>query len=51
MNLIPVSPDLLSLEYKNATKELFTSDEYFCYNLVAESILKLQIVFGKIPCI
>jgi hypothetical protein len=48
-DLIPLYSDLLSLEYKPAVTEMFISSEYTCYNLVAESIQRLQMVFGKIP--
>lgn len=48
-DLIPLFNDLLSLEYKPALSEMFVSAEYTCYNLVAESILRLQMVFGKVP--
>lgn len=50
ITLMPVSEGVFSLEYKDATRELLVSNEYFCHNLVAESILRLQIVYGKIPC-
>jgi hypothetical protein len=49
-DLIPLYNDLLSLEYKPAVTEMLVSSEYTCYNLVAESIQRLQMVFGKVPC-
>ena len=49
-DLIPLYSDLLSLEYKPTVSEMFISSEYTCYNLVAESIQRMQMVFGKIPC-
>ena len=48
-DLIPLFTDLLSLEYKPALTEMYISSEYTCYNLVAESIQRLQMVFGKVP--
>jgi hypothetical protein len=51
MDLIPLSADLMSLEYPLGVTELFYSDQYFSLNLVAESIQRIQIIYGKIPTI
>ena len=51
MDLIPLDDDLVSLEYPLATNELFQSQEFFSLNQVSESIQRLQIIYGKIPCI
>jgi Sec1 family len=48
-DLIPLYSDLLSLEYKPAVEEILINSEFTCYNLVAESIQRLQMVFGKVP--
>lgn len=49
-DLIPIDEDLLSLEYQPIIQEMFVSSEFTGYNLVAESIMWLQLVYGKIPC-
>ena len=38
-------------EFQKSTRELFYSQEFFGLNQVAESIQRLQIIYGKIPCI
>jgi hypothetical protein len=48
-DLIPFNVDLLSLEYSPIMSEMLISNEYTCYNLIAESIQRLQMVFGKVP--
>lgn len=46
-DLIPIDHDLYSLEIK-CFKELFVDQEYSIYTLVAESIQRLQCVFGRV---
>jgi vacuolar protein sorting-associated protein 33A len=46
-DLIPLDNDLYSLEMKTF-KELYIDNEYSIYNVVAESIHRLQCVFGKV---
>jgi|JI6StandDraft_1071083.scaffolds.fasta_scaffold09921_6 hypothetical protein len=46
-DLIPIDHDLYSLEIK-CFKELFVDQDYSIYNLVAESIHRLQCVFGRV---
>lgn len=46
-DLIPIDHDLYSLEIK-CFKELFVDQEYSIYSLVAESIHRLQCVFGRV---
>ena len=47
LDLVPLSPDLASLEYKDSLKEVFYSKEYTCHNMAAESLYRMQAVFGK----
>ena len=49
MDLMPLADDLMSLEYPISTEELFKTEQYYSLNLVAESIQRLQIIYGKIP--
>lgn len=49
-DLIPLDEDLLSLEYQPTIQEMYITSEFTGYNLVAESILWLELVYGKIPC-
>ena len=46
-DLIPLDHDVYSLEMK-CFKELYIDQEYSIYNVVAESIHRLQSVFGKV---
>lgn len=48
-DLIPLSNDLLSLEYPLSLDEIFKTKEFNVHNLVAESLQRIQLVFGKIP--
>lgn len=48
-DLIPLSNDLLSLEYPLTLDEMFKSKEFNVHNLAAESLQRIQLVFGKIP--
>jgi Sec1 family len=47
LDLVPLSPDLASLEYKESLKELFYTKEYTCHNMAAESLYRIQAIFGK----
>jgi len=46
-DLIPLNTDLLSLENKHTLHEMYVKKEYNSLNLVSQSLLKLQVVFGK----
>ena len=46
-DLIPFSSDFLSLEYKQSMKEIFVTKEYNCHNLAAESLFRLETIFGR----
>ena len=46
-DLIPIDHDLYSLEIK-CFKELFVDQEFSIYSLAAESIHRLQCVFGRV---
>lgn len=46
-DLIPIDHDLYSLEIK-CFKDLFVDEDYSIYSLVAESIHRLQCVFGRV---
>lgn len=48
-DLIPLSDDLLSLEYPLGISELYETNEFNVHNLAAESLQRIQLVFGKIP--
>lgn len=45
-DLIPVEDNLMSLQYKPSLKELFVTHEYNCHNMAAESLFRLETVFG-----
>lgn len=47
-DLLPLGQDLLSLERLTTTKELFIDFDYTSLNLVAESLIRLQMVFGRV---
>src|SRR3990167_536108 len=51
LDLVPIAPDLASLEYKDSLKEMFYSKEFTCHNMAAESLYRLQAVFGKPPTV
>ena len=46
-DLIPLNTDLLSLESKHTLHEMYVKKEFNSLNLVSQSLLKLQVVFGK----
>lgn len=46
-DLIPLNTDLLSLENRHTLHEMYVKKEYNSLNLVSQSLLKLQVVFGK----
>ena len=48
-DLIPLSKDLLSLEYPLGIKEMLVNSEFNIHNFAAESLQRIQLVFGKIP--
>lgn len=50
-DLIPMDTDLLSLEINDAARQLYLELDTTTLVLVAESIQRLQLVFGKIDCI
>lgn len=47
LDLIPLSMDLLSLENSNVLKELYVKKEFTGVNIVSQSLIKLQMIFGK----
>lgn len=46
-DLIPLADDLLSLQYKQSLREMFVGREYNCHNMAAESLFRLETVFGN----
>jgi len=46
-DLIPLGTDLLSLEYQPSLEELFITKEFGCHNAAAESLYRLEAMFGK----
>ena len=50
-DLIPLDTDLLSLELDNCFKELYIENDLSTYTYVAESLQRLQLVYGKIRTI
>lgn len=47
LDLIPMNIDLLSLENRNCLREMFVTKEFDSVNLVAQSLMKLQLIYGK----
>lgn len=46
-DLIPYAIDLLSLDYKKGIKEMFINSEYNQHQLAAESLFRLENIFGS----
>lgn len=49
LNLVPVEHDLLSMEYEPSFFECLVERDLTSMNYVAESLMKLQALFGVIP--
>lgn len=47
IDLIPLNIDLLSLENKDALKEIYIKKEFNSVNTVSQSLMKLQMIFGQ----
>ena len=47
MDLIPLNMDLLSLENTEVLKEIYMKKEFTGVNIVSQSLIKLQMIFGK----
>ena len=47
-DLIPLDSDILSLELDNCFKELYIENDFSTYTYVAESLQRLQLVYGRI---
>lgn len=47
LDLVPLNVDLLSLEHGNCLREMFITKEFESINLVAQSLMKLQLIYGK----
>ena len=50
-SLIPFGKHLMSLAYQPSLSELFVSNEYNCHNMVAESLYRLETIFGSFKTI
>ena len=50
-DLIQLDKDLLSQEYPQATSENLLTKEFYGLNLMTEAILRLEAVYGQLPCI
>jgi hypothetical protein len=48
-DLIPVTHDVLSMELNSSFKELYIDQELNMCNHMAESIQRIQLIYGKIP--
>ncbi|EWS74446.1 vacuolar protein sorting-associated protein (macronuclear) [Tetrahymena thermophila SB210] len=48
-DLIPIDQDLLSLEMPSSFISMYLDNDFSTYCYVAESIQRLQIIYGKIP--
>ncbi|KAL4464744.1 hypothetical protein ABPG74_011305 [Tetrahymena malaccensis] len=48
-DLIPIDQDILSLEMPNSFISMYLDNDFSTYCYVAESIQRLQIIYGKIP--
>jgi len=48
-DLIPFDTDLMSLEMNNSFRDLYLNNDLLVYNYVADSINRLQCVYGRIP--
>ncbi|KAM3139305.1 hypothetical protein pb186bvf_008525 [Paramecium bursaria] len=46
-DLIPIQPDVLSLEINNAVNQLYIQNDLTILHLVAESIQRMQLIHGK----
>lgn len=46
-DLVPYAADLLSLDYKKAVKEMFIQSEYNQHQLAAESLFRIENIFGS----
>ena len=47
LDLIPLNVDLLSLENSDILKEIYVKKEFNGVNIVSQSLIKLQMIFGK----
>ncbi len=50
-SLIPFGKHMMSLAYKPSLSELFFSNEYNCHNMVAESLYRLETIYGSFKTI
>lgn len=48
-DLIPITQDVLSLELNSSFKELYIDQQLNMCNHMAESIQRIQLIYGKIP--
>ena len=48
IDLIPIDLDLLSLEKDNSLKEIYIDNDLTSINDLANSVVKLEMIFGKI---
>jgi len=46
-DLIPLEHDLLSLELNNYEKEVYLEKDASCFHLIADSIQRLQLLYGQ----
>lgn len=47
-DLIPIDTDILSLELENSFKEMYVDQDLSTYTYIAESLQRIQLVYGKI---
>lgn len=47
--MIPLDDDILSYEFKKSFNDIYVKNDLNIYKFIAESILKIQTVYGKIP--
>lgn len=50
-SLVPFGKHLMSLVYKPSLHELFVSSEYNCHNMAAESLYRLETIYGSFKTI
>ncbi|EGR30804.1 vacuolar sorting protein, putative [Ichthyophthirius multifiliis] len=48
-DLIPLDQDVLSLELQNSFNNIYLDNDFSTFQFVAESIQRIQVVYGKIP--